>query len=375
MNIRPHPFPFVLAGILLLASCDSSPSTSEPPPDATFDRSAMLENYGRTIILPAYETLKQAVDALQAAATTFAGNPTASNLAALRERLKAARLAWQDAALFQFGPAESVTLRATLNTYPADEAKIEANIASGNYVLGTIDNRAAVGFPALAYLLYGPGSTDEEILAAYTNDAQASGRMTYLQDNVTFIKAATDATFEAWHADGGNYIGTFLSPEKAGTDVGSALGMLVNAFILHYERFIRDGKIGIPAGVRSAGVPRPGSTEAFYGGYSAELAVAGVRATRRLFLGNSRSGAEGPGLDDNLRFLGAETLADQITTELDEAIAALEALQDPLSTQIESDLEPVLTAFTELQDVVVLLKADMTSVLGITITFQDNDGD
>jgi hypothetical protein len=28
-----------------------------------------------------------------------------------------------------------------------------------------------------------------------------------------------------------------------------------------------------------------------------------------------------------------------------------------------------------MQDAVVLLKADMTSILGVTITFQDNDGD
>ena len=62
-------------------------------------------------------------------------------------------------------------------------------------------------------------------------------------------------------------------------------------------------------------------------------------------------------------------------TEFDEAIAALKALTDPLSEQIEGNNDPVLTAFTELQDVIVLLKADVTSVLGVTITYQDNDGD
>jgi predicted lipoprotein len=46
-----------------------------------------------------------------------------------------------------------------------------------------------------------------------------------------------------------------------------------------------------------------------------------------------------------------------------------------LSQQIEENNEPVLTSFQELQDLVALLKADLTSVLGITITYQDNDGD
>lgn len=365
---------FLAASLLApIASCDSTPS--DGPPDDSFDRSEMLENLGDAVILSSYEALQQAVDALQTSAGAFAGDPTTANLAELRGRLKEARLAWQDANLFQFGPAESVILRAALNTYPVDEDRIEENVASGNYTLGTIDSRAAVGFPALDYLLHGVGSTDQEIVAAYTEEPGAANWMAYLQDNITFIKEATDATVTEWVADDGDYIGVFLSEENAGTDVGSSLGMLTNAFILHYERFIRDGKIGIPAGVRSAGVPRPASVEAFYAGYSVELAIANLRAVKRLFLGNSLTGAEGTGLDDNLRALDSEQLAVELETQMDEAVASLEALNDPLSVQIETDNDAVLTAFTELQDIIVLLKADMTSILGITITFQDVDGD
>ncbi|RMH60905.1 MAG: hypothetical protein D6685_09855 [Bacteroidetes bacterium] len=366
----------VVGGLLALvvASCDSDPSGPEPPGE-TFDRSEMLARYGQDLILPAYAALQQSVAALQTSASAFTAEPTVAGLEALRAQLKAARLAWQDANLFQFGPAESVTLRAALNTYPADVDRIEANVASGTYTLGTLDNRAAAGFPALDYLLHGLAATDEEVVAAYRDAPDAANRRAYLQDNVDFILNATEATAGEWAADGGNYIGTFLSPENAGTDVGSSLGMLINAFVLHYERFIRDGKIGIPAGVRSAGVPRPTATEAYYAGYSAELALANVRAVRRLFLGNDRADAAGTGLDDNLRALGAGELADRIEAEMDEAIAALAALNDPLSVQIETDNDAVLAAFTALQDVIVLLKADMTSILGITITFQDNDGD
>ncbi|MEX2402469.1 MAG: imelysin family protein, partial [Rhodothermales bacterium] len=303
----------------------------------------------------------------------FAADPSAGTLTALRTRLKEARLAWQDANLFQFGPAESVTLRAALNTYPVDEEQIEENVASGDYVLGTITNRAAAGFPAAGYLLY--AETDEDVLARYTDDERGGSRMIYLEDVVAHIATSTNAAADDWSADGGNYIATFLSPDRAGTDVGSSLGMLINAFILHYERFLRDGKIGIPAGARSAGVPRPTSTEAYYGGYSAELALANLRAVKRLFLGTAANGSSGLGLDDHLQARDADALASEIESELDAAIASLEALSDPLADQIRTDNDPVITAFTELQDVLVLLKADMTSVLGVTISYQDNDGD
>ena len=369
----------LLAGVaLLLGSCDSGGDDGgeqPPPPPAGFDRPAMLANFGNNMVMPAYQALQTAVDALEEAANAFAGDPSDATLVTAQQALKAARLAWQDANLFQFGPAESAVLRASLNTFPTDSDLVETNVASGNYVLGSVANQAAGGFPTLDYLLHGVGGTSEETVAKYTTDTSAAQRIAYLQDNVAFIKTNTDATVNAWLATGGNYIGTFLSAEKAGVDVGSSLGELCNALILHYERFVRDGKIGIPAGVRSAGVPRPAATEAFYGGYSVELAIANVKAIERLYLGTSLSGAEGIGLDENLQALEATDLSNDIKTTLRATIAALEGLSDPLSTQIETDGDAVTAAFTTMQQLVVLLKADLASVLGITITFQDNDGD
>ena len=369
----------LLAGaITLLGSCDSGGDAGgeqPPPPPAGFDRPAMLGNFGNNMVIPAYQALQTAVDALEEAVNAFSADPSANTLEAAQQALKTARLAWQDANLFQFGPAESAVLRGALNTYPTDADLIEANVASGNYVLGSIANQAAGGFPTLDYLLHGMGSDPAETLAKYTTDASAAQRIAYVQDNVAFIKTNTDATVNEWLATGGNYIGTFLSADKAGVDVGSSLGELVNALVLHYERFLRDGKIGIPAGVRSAGVPRPRSTEAFYGGYSVELAVANVKAIERLFLGAGLNGAEGIGLDENLQALEATDLSNDIKATLRATITALEGLNDPLSTQIETDADAVTAAFTTMQQLVVLLKADLASMLGITITFQDNDGD
>lgn len=362
----------VAASAVLFAACDSTTGGGTPAPD--FDRPAMLAHYAEAVIRPAYAELDASVEALDAAVEAFAEAPSAERLAAAQARLKAARLAWQDANLFQFGPAETTALRTSINTYPVDVERVEANVASGSYVLGAVANRAAAGFPTLGYLLHGVGATDADVLAAYADAPDAAGRRDYLRANAAFVREAVAATAGAW-APNGAYTATFLDAANAGTDVGSSLGMLLNAFLLHYERFSRDGQIGIPAGVRSAGVPRPTLTEAFYGGYSAELAAANLRATRRLFRGDALAGASGAGLDDYLAALGADALAAQITAEFDEAVAAVGALDDPLSAQIERDNAPVLTAFQQMQDVVVLLKADMMSLLGVTVTAQDNDGD
>ncbi len=363
----------LLAGFFtLLTSCTNSGMDDS---GSDFDRPAMLSNYGNNLIIPSYENLKSSVDELDAAADAFSGEPTVSNLSELQDNLKEARLAWQDAAMYQFGPAEMNVLRAVLNTYPADTDRVNSNIESGDYNLETLENRAAAGFPTLGYLLHGTGDSNEQIVLAYTTDQNASNRMNYLQDNIDYVKENTDATLNAWLPGSGNYLETFLSDDNAGTDVGSSLGMMVNALVLHYERFMRDGKIGIPAGVRSAGVPRPEATEAYYAGYSLELAIANLQAIKRLYLGTGLTTGDGLGLEENLISLDAAGLSDEIVTEIDQAIGALQNLNDPLSEQIGNNNDPVLTAFQELQDVVVLLKADMASALGVTITFQDNDGD
>ena len=363
----------LLAGFFVLLTSCTNGGVDDSSSD--FDRPAMLSNYGNNLIIPSYENLKSSVDELDAAADAFSSEPNASNLSELQDKLKEARLAWQDAAMYQFGPADMNVLRAVLNTYPANTDRVNSNIESGDYNLETLENRAAAGFPTLDYLLHGAGDSNEQIVLAYTTGQNASNRMAYLQDNVDYVKETIDATLNAWLPGSGNFLETFLSDNNAGTDVGSSLGMMINALVLHYERFMRDGKIGIPAGVRSAGVPRPEATEAFYAGYSLELAIANLRAIKRFYQGTASTTGDGLGLEENLISLDAAGLANEIASEIDQAIAALEELNDPLSQQIDSNNDPVLTAFQELQDVVVLLKADMASALGVTITFQDNDGD
>jgi predicted lipoprotein len=360
------PFRLLAAGLLVLglAACDDQSGRTNA---GSFDRVALLERYRSDLIAPAYDRLAEHTDALQRATDRLATDPTPERLADARTALRQARLAWQDASLFDFGPAEGVALRSGLNTYPADTTRIRANIASGSYALGSIADRAAGGFPALDVLLH--SGSDADVLAALQSDPD---RRAYLRDNAAFVASAVRAVAEAWRGDYGD---TFSDASNAGVDVGSSLGMLVNAYVRYYERVTRDGKIGIPAGVRSAGVARPGLVEAPYAGYSAQLAAANLRAAQRLFGGTALDGDEGVGLNDYLAALGASDLAGEIERAFAEAIAAVEALPDPLDKTIADDPAPAVAAFREMQDVVVLLKADMTSVLGITVTFQDNDGD
>ncbi|WOK06012.1 imelysin family protein [Imperialibacter roseus] len=361
---------------LFIWSCGED---DDPRVDDNFDQKSFLVNIGTNLIVPAYAELKDRSDELYASIQAFVATPNPSNLEAARDALLEARMAFQYCAPYQFGPAEQLGLVADLNIFPTDKNRIESNILSGSYDLKLLSNNAAKGFPALGYLLYGSEKPDEEIGNDFLNDDR---RAAYLLDVAETISTSAAAVFTAWDPSGGNYLAEFTSDGALGADAGSSLGILVNALNLSLERNTRDAKIGIPAGIRSLGIIIPEATEAYYGGYSKQLAVANLMTFKRLFLGENFNGERGTGFSDYLQARSSVSsnsnelsLEAAILVEFDASIASLQALEDPLSTSISIDPAPAQQAFAQLQKLSVLLKTDMASILGVVISYQDNDGD
>lgn len=350
-----------------------------PAPDAVASiantRAEMVSHIARKLIVPAYEDLDQAVQRLDESLAGFQASPTTEGLLEAQEALKAAWLTWQASAMYMLGPAQNQTLRQALATYPVDIGKVEQNISQGTFNLETLDNRAAAGFPALDYLLNGLAEEPETILTYYTSAPNADQRSAYLVELSRVIGDKVATVLSEWAGPGNNFLATFTGESMMGTDVGSSLGLLVNAMDLHFQRFVRDGKVAIPAGIRSAGVPRPKAVEAYFGGYSVDLLAASLNAYKALFLGIDTEGQDGIGLSDYLVKLGATSLAEDMAAQFDRSLAAANTLQDPLDQQIEADPESLNPVFLELQTLVVLFKSDMASTMGISITNQDNDGD
>jgi len=236
----------------------STPAVEETPVvDLTVVRKNIATNVASGIIIPAYENLKINTEELVVSIEAFNSEPTETTLNAARIALKNSWIAWQGAAIFMFGPAESVALRKSLNTYPTDITLIDANIQSGDYILGSIANQAAIGFPALDYLLNGLDTDNEELEEQYRPAEMSMGRKQYLTELAVDINNRVNSTLNAWLPTGDNYAATFTETDALGIDVGSSLSIIVNSIDLHFQRFARDGKVAIPAGVRSAGIPRP----------------------------------------------------------------------------------------------------------------------
>jgi uncharacterized protein len=361
----------ILFFVIAFGSCSKSNDSTGGNPPPTNTQHSVLVNLGTNIILPAYQLLAAKAAELEGATTAFNNAPSATTLTDLRNKFVEAYKAWSAVSEFEFGPALDMSLTTHFtNSFPTDTSLINSNINGATYVIDGVGNYAAQGFPALDYLLYAHG--DDATLAMFTTNSNAQGAKQYLAALTSSLKTKSAAVGTAWAT--GNYLKTFIA--ATGTDAGSSLSLLVNALVKDWDVNLQNFKIGIPIGLYGLNVlPKsPEKVEGYYSGLSKELLVAQVKAIQNIYTGGS-----GKGIDDKVAATSAQNggmaLNDAIKNQLAATLAKIQALPDPLSDGISSNASSIDEAYTEVRKSTVILKVDMTSALGIRISFQDDDGD
>lgn len=349
----------VLAGSVFYA-CSTDKGTSDPtaPSNDAF-KTGMLTNYADNIVIPAYDDLTIKLNALETQVNGFLAQPSAATLEAAKPAFKAAYLSCQNTSTAYFGPAGALLLNNYLNTFPAVPRKIEQSISSGSYNFELpVVNDSIQGFPALDYLLFAPNAVEK------FSGADAAARKKYVRDVVTRMKGLVATTTTQWK---GTYRTTFINSLK--TDVGSSIGFLVNQFA--YEMDVLKGpRIGWPFGKLSNGRVFADKSEGYYSGLTRELAVANLISLKNYF-----AGAQGNGIADYLVSLKKETLANQVLSQFDVAIAAIQAIPQPMTDSFSKNPAQVEEAYRQAQKLLTLIKTDVASATSIQITYQDNDGD
>jgi predicted lipoprotein len=365
--------------VVILSSCGGS---DEPTPadDDSKDREAILVHWADNIIKPSYANFNAKLEMMGSKADDFTGSPTNTSLLEFRSAWLSAYTEWQKVEMFEFGPADKYTLRNFFNIYPADVSGIITNINDPAANLEVPASYPRQGFPALDYLINGTGSDDAAILAYYTTDADAAKRLAYVDKVVSRMETLLSTVVTEWN---GAYRDTFVA--STGLDIGSSMGAVVNAYVLNYERHIRSGKIGIPAGIigTMVGTPYPEKVEAYYKrDVSKSLVKTTHQAVIDFFNGKSTNGGtEGPSLKSYLDGLGAKdaTSGTLLSTIINNQFSTINNKVDELSTdfynQIQTNNQAMVDVYTNMQTEVRYLKVDMTSAMSITITYTDNDGD
>ncbi|PBQ34017.1 hypothetical protein CNR22_20285 [Sphingobacteriaceae bacterium] len=360
----------LLASLTLIVCCKKKDSKKEETPaDETFDKQALLTNLADNLILPAYNEFKTALDSVTQTFETFKVSGSKSDFLSVRQKFAIAYLKYQRISIFGFGPGEDAGVRTNFNIFPCDTTKIKANISSGTYNLSSATNFACKGLPALDYLFYDLNRSDDVIVQSFT-DAK---RKAYVSDVIGEMSAKLATVITTWNS---TYRTTFVN--SLSTDVGSSLGYVINQ--INYELdYLKNSKIATPLGLRSAGTPLPANSEAYYGQQSMQYALETLNMMENVYLGRSLKNADGLGFDDYLDHLGVMhvdvSLNTAIKSQFGVARAKFTAVGNPLSEKVLTTPTVVNEAYTELVKLLVLLKTDMPSSLGVVITYQDGDGD
>lgn len=351
-------------------SCgDDTDKDMEPNDD--FDRAAMLAHWADGFIISGYDNYLSSLGLLKDDLQSFETNPTLSNLQNARAAFNTTYLSWQRVSTFEIGKAEEISLYNNTNIYPTNSNEIENNVATAAYNLDLPSSYDAQGLPAIEYLLFGLADTDTEILDIYTSTDQ--GYSKYSEQLINRLIDLTSIVNTDWTT---GYRESFIAND--GSAASASVNKLVNDYIFHFERFIRSGKVGLPAGVFSTSV-QAGLVESLYQpDFSKQLLIAAYDHSVDFYLGNGDQGS-GSSLSAYVIYiqsLGAISNVDStIKQKMDAARMQIESLENDIQNQISTDNTKMLNAYDAMQELVVLMKIDMLSALNIKVDYIDADGD
>ncbi|WP_417444218.1 imelysin family protein [Joostella sp.] len=357
--------------VVLGCSSDSSNNDGDENPtggDNDFNRKSILTNWADNFIMPNYTAYVSATSKLTKAANDFVVETNIQSLTDLKVAYKEAYLSWQHVSMFEIGEAERIQLRNFTNIYPTNKANIDAKTGGlESYNLELPSSFSEQGFPALDYLLYGTGETDEMVLAYFEDQVAAKD---YLLALVNRLDKLGSQVLENWKT---GYRDTYVNNDSDA--VNASFNKTVNAYVSYYERFLRSGKVGIPAGALS-GQQFPDRVEAYYvNDMSKELFLKALDASKGFYLGTGATNISGASLYDALKGLDQNELADDISEQFDVIREEASKLNDSFSYEVENNNNALIGLRDLLQVNTILFKNDMVSALNVTISYQDNDGD
>ncbi|WP_347374907.1 imelysin family protein [Aequorivita sp. Q41] len=363
-----------IAVLIMGVSCSTDSDNPEEVPN-NYDRGAMLTNWADNIIIPAYTSFNSKAAEMQTVTANFTNSPSLESLQNLRNAWEDAYLSFQNVSMFEIGKAEEIRYRNRLNVYPANTSKIQETILNGTYNFALPSNIDIQGFPALDFMLNGLAETDAEIIAFYVSNSDAEAYKAYLNALSQTILDLNTEVLADWT---GGFRDAFIANTSA--SASGAVDKLTNDYIFYFEKALRAGKVGIPAGIFS-GSPLPGNVEAFYKkDISKELLLKAIEASANFFNGKSFNGSSnGAGFKTYLEYLNTtkngENLSALINSQFTIATNKAKELNADFVSQIETDNSKMLAAYDELQRIVIYLKVDMIQAMDISIDYVDADGD
>lgn len=348
--------------LLALVGCPAAAPTGD---DELEHRKAVLAALHDEVVTPGYAAVRDDAALLDEAATAFCAAPDEAGLLATRQAWDATQGAWKRMSIVAFGPSvdEPHRYEPLLDFWPVRDGVVDDLVAGDtdlSYATVSTLGASARGLPVVAYLLWHPDQTD----ASWFDER----RCTYLTALTEDLHANASGLHDAW-VDYAVQLADPAAHDLAYASHQQVVDEWVNRVLFAYDD-IRSEKLGKPLGDASQGTPSPEAVESRFSKRSLQDAI------------DTWDGAEAV-LGDREHGLVALMPLDRTPIgffdDLDAARTAartaLGGIHEPLSEAVVDHRDGVVAAQDAIRTVQVLLQVDMTQALGVTLAFNDNDGD
>ncbi len=359
--------PGVGAGLLCILSAMACSSGGAPD-----TRRELLSSWSTELIVPMYRDFAEESEVLAEALANVCTNPTADTLEAARAAWAQARETWKEAEVFSFGPYSRPEFRIgpKIDSWPAHVDDVEGLLASTTAVDPATVATLGVwhkGLPVVEYLLYSPDAAALERLTE-------PRRCEYLTSVGAEMVSRARELHAAWSPDAGNFAAELSGAGRTSTAFRSlkdAFSEIVNRMGFTVENIRRD-KLGRPLGEEGGGVPSPEAAESRFSGRSVADIQDNLDGIEVLFFGDESR--ELPGLRRYAEEHGHD-FDEPVQSRLAAARSALDAIEAPLTEAVETSPDRVREASAQLGELQRLLQVDLIGALGLSLNFNDNDGD
>jgi predicted lipoprotein len=342
------------AALALICACDAVPAGDGP-------RRIVVRDVGEDVIEPTYEELGARAAEHRDAVIALVAAPDAATLDAARATWRAARGPWMVSQAFRFGPVVDRVVDAAIDQSPVDPDAIDAAVAGVEPIDDDFVDLLGAnkkGFHAIEYLLFDP-----DVLVALTAEPRRGELLAALARD---LDEHTAELRDAWAPEGEAYVERFVDVGAADATfptIKEAIDGLVNEAVFLSEQ-VTDSKLGKPLGLDTGGAPRPELEESGCSDNSLDDIAGNLRGLRHVW--------------EALRPLIAErspSAALRIDAELDAADAAIAAVPRPFAQALLDEAPEALAAWEAVRELRLSLATDVVSLLGATLSFNDNDGD
>ena len=356
------------AALLLLLMATTGCLPDDPPPS----RQEVLVSATDHLIVPRIREVAQEMSALQKSLNSLCDGPAKQRLDEARDAWRKARAPWMRSQAMWFGPVMERRSRSYVDWAPIEPERIENMLdkresVDAEYVKEYLASTQR-GLAAVEYVLF---DSDDVVLGELSQSN--SIRCQYLVALGDVVSDETAGVLADWIGDnqGEDSYSTYFNGTADSSLIGkAALNELVRTSVF-LSRTITDMRLGKAIGVD--GVTADSAALLSGNGHNGVADIRNqVLGMRDVYLGGDGEGALG--VSALVQGLSKET-DDRMREAFEDAIAAVDGLEEPLVTTIQSDPQAALKAHDALKQMQLTLSTDIVSLLDVTVGFADTDGD